>query len=369
MRAVERLRYQSYVERLGADRPTADHRGKLLPLPADHQSRVLYAVEDGQVVGTLRIRHAMLGPYTESEIQVFAPQAFSAVAPIERTTIIDAFAIREDRQASAVRIDLFAEVARYWASEEVKLAFCDCMPHLLGNYQRLGFRPYKPNASFPEAGLVIPLVLVIDDLDHLESVGSPVLSLLRAAGGCWDRARGREIAAYILASGQDHVVEDTADDLDEHAPAIIDRPDHRLSVFGGMTAEERRKIMEKSSVIEACEGDALIREGHGTSNLFVILQGAAHVVLPDGRVIELGGGELFGEAAFFLGRRTADVIVASETARILALSRSTLNQLLDTHPRTAARLAMNLGRLLASRLNTPAAPGPGVGVKETDGFR
>ena len=72
--------------------------------------------------------------------------------------------------------------------------------------------------------------------------------------------------------------------------------------------------------------------------------------LQNGHFLEFDRGEVFGEVAFFLGVRTADVVVASDTARVLALSSSVMNKLLDSEPRIAARLAMNLGRVLSSRL-------------------
>ncbi len=48
--AVLRLRYQVYVEELGRYRSIADHKNQLFVEDIDENSRLYYAVEDGQIV-------------------------------------------------------------------------------------------------------------------------------------------------------------------------------------------------------------------------------------------------------------------------------------------------------------------------------
>jgi CRP-like cAMP-binding protein len=108
--------------------------------------------------------------------------------------------------------------------------------------------------------------------------------------------------------------------------------------------------MAKSNIIEAREGECLVRKGLGTCNLFLVLDGTARVQLPQGERRDLVRGDVYGELAFFLGSRTADVVVASRSARILCLSDSVVRRLLDGEHRLGTRLAMNLGCVVAARL-------------------
>jgi len=54
--------------------------------------------------------------------------------------------------------------------------FGDCEPHLLNLYLGLGMRTYsKTNVNSAEAGYLIPLVRVIEDVEHLRRLNSPLL--------------------------------------------------------------------------------------------------------------------------------------------------------------------------------------------------
>lgn len=360
MRAVEKLRYDGYIRRMRRIRATADHARGLLPLPADEYSRILFAVAGGEVVGTMRIRHGKLGPYTEAEQNAFAPDSFSPTVSIENTVIQDAFVIADAHLGGPLRMKLFQAATRYVLEQRIEVVYCDCMPHLLGTYQRIGFRTYKPNFDSPDAGILVPLCVVVADVEYMEKIKSPLYPLLEAAGVGAFKQRGRQIAALI--SKQAHVIAREHIGREEYFEEVfgsIDASDHPFYLFDGLSPEEIDKVMAKSNIIEAKKGEAVIRKGRGTRTIFLVLEGETHVKLPGNHFLQFDRGEVFGEVAFFLGVRTADVVVASETARILALSDGVMGRLLEAEPRIAARIYMNLGRVLSSRLTGVDMPDRG----------
>ena len=196
LRAVERLRYEWHVAQMRRTRTSVDHRRHLMPLPADERSPILYAVEGGEVVGTLRIRHGRLGPYTSQELAGYAPDQFEPVVRVEDTMLEDTFVIRDDHLGGPVRMELLLASAEYAVSEAVDLVFYACMPHLVRTYRRIGFRTYKATAEFPE-GILVPLVAIVHDLDYLEAINAPLRVAFESAGVELDRRRGREIAALL----------------------------------------------------------------------------------------------------------------------------------------------------------------------------
>jgi hypothetical protein len=350
LRAVERLRYEGYIARMGRTRPTADHKRGLLPLPADEQSRIVYAAQDGEVIGSLRIRHGRVGPYTAEEHHAFAPDMFEPLVSVKDTVIQDTFVIRDDHLGGPLRMQLFFASAQYVLSEGVELVFCDCLPHLLRTYQRIGFRTYKTNFDSLD-GLLVPLVAVVADLDYLEAIEAPLRVAFETPGVAVDRRRGRDIAGRL--SMHPHVVSRAQTGRDEYFAQVFGDADgeaHPFGLFDGLSPDEIDAVMAKSNIIEAREGECLVRKGLGTCNLFLVLDGTARVQLPGGEFRDLVRGDVYGELAFFLGTRTADVVVASRSARVLCLSDSVVRRLLDGEPRLGARLAMNLGCVVAARL-------------------
>jgi hypothetical protein len=77
--------------------------------------------------------------------------------------------------ANGLPFDLIVESTRFQIERGVKLTFCDCQPHLLNLYMRLGFQPYAPTFDQPGFGMMVPLLLILSDFRHLRFVHSPLL--------------------------------------------------------------------------------------------------------------------------------------------------------------------------------------------------
>lgn len=88
-----------------------------------------------------------------------------------------------------------------------------------------------------------------------------------------------------------------------------------VSVFGDLSAEERRELAERSAERLYAAGEAIVREGSPGDSMFVVCRGRVRVTLaPDGReVASMGEGGFFGEMSLLTGApRTATVVAAAE---------------------------------------------------------
>jgi CRP-like cAMP-binding protein len=85
-------------------------------------------------------------------------------------------------------------------------------------------------------------------------------------------------------------------------------------------------------------------------NMFVVLGGTLEVRDGGTLVRVLSPGGVFGEMAFLLGQPRAADVFAATPARILSLSESTLRKLIDSDPDVAARLLLNVSKMLCLRI-------------------
>lgn len=85
-----------------------------------------------------------------------------------------------------------------------------------------------------------------------------------------------------------------------------------ISFFAELDASDLERIAERTSEVDAAEGDVLATQGDFGYALYAIESGTADVS-SDGRVIRaLGPGDVFGEIAILAsGRRTATVTATS----------------------------------------------------------
>jgi predicted GNAT family N-acyltransferase len=344
--AVYRLRYETYVEEMHLYTRQADHSRRWLKDADDGQAHMLCAKVGEELVGTLRVHLGGDSALPESLVAHFALERFLPLVPQEQICVVGRFMVRQDMRGTAVPYRLIQESIRFQLERGQELAFCDCQPHLLNLYISLGFRPYLGTYDHPEFGVMVPLVLVLRDREHLEWVGSPLRLLLPA-----EASDVPERVAPVLAKARG-VLSQEISDPDSYWREVHGLMGHtRPTVFAGLSEQELQAVLASSHVIQCAPGDYLIRRGQVARTVFVVLSGTLEVRDGERVVATTTEGEVLGEVAFLLSTsRISDVCATGNGARVLCLSEKSLRALIDSSSRAAALLLLNLSRALAHKL-------------------
>lgn len=346
--AVYRLRYATYVEEMHVYTRQADHERHWFQDAEDGSAHLMYAKVGDEVVGTLRVQLEAEGALPEPTASRFALERFRPLVSPEQLCVVGRFMVRRDMRGTAVPYRLIQESIRFQLERGQELAFCDCQPHLLNLYMSLGFRPYLGTYDHPEFGVMVPLVLVLRDREHLEWVGSPLTALLPTDV---PPSEVPERVAPLLAKARGVMSQELSD------PDSYWREVHGLMgtarppVFAGLSEQELRAVLASSHLIQCAPGDYLIRRGQVARTVFVVLSGTLEVRDGERAVATASEGEVLGEVAFLLSSaRISDVCATGNGARVLCLSEKSLRALIDSSSRAAALLLLNLSRALAHKL-------------------
>jgi CRP-like cAMP-binding protein len=125
----------------------------------------------------------------------------------------------------------------------------------------------------------------------------------------------------------------------------------QFSVFDGFTDDETKRCIARSTIIECAAGDRVLKRGGTARNAFVVLEGTLEVRDGDAIVNVLTAGDVFGELAFLLERpRSFDVDAATDDTRILSLSDGALRRMIADDAAVAAKLLLNVSKLLCVKL-------------------
>src|SRR5271166_3157494 len=341
-----RFRYAVYVEEMGRYRRIADHRGRRLVEPEDAHSALYGAREDGRVVGTSRVTFGAEG-FSPRQIDQYSLGAFLSEVPARLMAVGERLMVAPHLRGSTVAPKLRDLAREDVDAGGVQLVFGNCEPHLLSMNLSAGGRTYaEHNINSEEAGYLIPLVFLAGDADSLaEAIGS--------LDGDGRPCLPRPIEAALARSDAIHSASLMAPgEYWAHVEAALERLDEEeLPAFAGLDPSEIKECISRSNIIECAPGDRVLKHGGSSQNLFLVLDGTLEVRHAGRLVNVLGPGDVFGEMAFLLELpRQSDIYAATPGVRILSLSDGTLHKLMSEEPTLAAKLLLNISRMLCGRL-------------------
>jgi len=270
--AVFRLRYDVYVEEMGRYHSVADHDNRLFIEPEDDNAHLFYVELDGETVATARMNWG--NAISQRQITHYSLQRFVDELPIDSLTVGERAMVRPNLRGTTLMMSMMMESLRFLNEHRIQLFFGACEPHLLNLYLGLGQRAYsRKNINSAEAGYLIPLVLIPEDVDYLRELNSPFAKVLQDYG---DDARIPDNISDLLAEGGSvfsrTLASPTAYRENVHA-TLNDLNEHRISAFDGMTEDEEATILSKSNIIHCNAGDRVLKKGGVARNLFVVRQG------------------------------------------------------------------------------------------------
>jgi len=132
------------------------------------------------------------------------------------------------------------------------------------------------------------------------------------------------------------------------------RPHEEIPLFYGLRPIQARIVVLMAKLASADPGTHITRRGELKEELYVLLNGIVDVRRSEGESVirSLGRGDVIGEMGLVRHRpRSADVVVR-ETTEFLVLDGAFLDRIQRRYPRIAAKVFLNLTRILSDRLES-----------------
>ncbi|MCA9687557.1 MAG: cyclic nucleotide-binding domain-containing protein, partial [Myxococcales bacterium] len=203
---------------------------------------------------------------------------------------------------------------------------------------RLGFRVVGPISRGTDDSTLVPMMLVVHDLNQLSGAKSPLAALLRTRGHL-DERRGIDwINQQLGVGGAAPSMLSLLGDDEITSPLLV-----------GLSSLGRAELLRDANRRPGNVGDTLIDVGESGKWMALVEAGLVEIVV-DGRVIAVRGeGELIGEMGFLLDvPRTARVVVAAPATILVLLGPEVVDGLSSMADRE--RVWRNLAVILAQKL-------------------
>jgi hypothetical protein len=341
--AVQRLRYAVYVQEMDRYHDVPGAEDGRFAEPEDDRSWICYARDGREVVAATRMTWGGSG-FSARQVEQYQLAPFLAELPAEVMAVGERNTVLPSYRGTGVLEQLLGYSATVNDMSALHLVFGCCEPHLLPLYLKMGQRTYAThNINSPTAGYLIPLVALIPDVDALRGLGTQTSPDELPACIQDVLSRHPSVRSEALSAPDAYWAEirSTLDELDAQ----------QISVFDGFSGAEARRCIARSTIIECAAGDRVLKRGGTGRNIFVVLDGTLEVRDGEQIVNVLSAGDAFGEMAFLLERpRAFDVDAATDGVRVLSLSEGALRAMIAEDSTVAAKLLLNVSRMLCVRL-------------------
>jgi len=318
---------------MGRYRGVADHALRQLRDPEDDRSRIVFAREDGIVIGSYRLCWGGDG-FSERQVQQYSLQPFLDELPNASLVIGERTMVAASHRGGTVWTDIAMLAGPICNELGAHVSFGACEPHLVSYYAQFDNQPYAMRQFVSEeSGYLVPL---ISFAHGIAALGTPLPDCIQRV------VRGESSVRNGEVLGPDAY----AAELHDALACLSGQP----SLFSGLDESEVDRCCVRSNLITCAAGDQILRRGGTARNPFMLVSGALEVATGHGK-FTLGPGDLFGESGWLADdNRHADVFVVGDGSQVLALSLGTLRKLPDTSPALALKIASNATAALWSRL-------------------
>lgn len=348
---VGRFRYQVYFEEMKFDFPEMDHAARSFTDKLDDQAVNLFVRnEPGEIVGVIRgvlLERMEDWSAIKKYWKLYNIPGFAEIISPPGRMIINRFLIHPDyRVRSKVAWKLITAIYHQTEKLLAPIVFIDCSPHLVKFYEALGFRRYHENFVHPVLGYKVPLVILLQDVEYLRKIKSPLYIFGRK------RRDATNLAGWFSENFPDYGDSMLAQGFDQD---LIMTGISRVKPALPRSFTQMSQKIKNSCMIRARQGDRIINQGEMGTEMYLILKGSVQIQMdreagqPPKKLGILGPGEVFGELGFVVEHPRTASVVAEQDSELLMIAANNAEHLAETHPREAAHLFLELTRLMAAR--------------------
>ena len=119
-----------------------------------------------------------------------------------------------------------------------------------------------------------------------------------------------------------------------------------FAIFGDLQTPQLIGVASAFEEVFFPEGDRILRQGLTGSGFYVILEGAADVIVDGQKRATLHRGDFFGEVSILLGEPPTADIMATSAMRCLVIAGPSVESFLVAHPRIMYRMLQAQARRL-----------------------
>jgi predicted GNAT family N-acyltransferase len=347
-REIYHFRYQVYVEEMSKHIEKVDNVNKLLYDDLDEWGIILFAKIGSELIATARINIGTIDDFPQEEVTFLSLDTFRECYTERgnhQFAFITKVMVAPPHRSSRAFYLLIAKCYELCCSNEVQFMFGICNLHLIRLYEKMGTRRYSKFFFLPGYGLQSPLVLLINDIQHLRIIHSPLFRVARKRGTVNTQAvewfHSRFIKDSPIINSQIITEEELWTILSER---LAYPPTESIAILDNLSETEARKFIHCCSSYVQCEaGDLITTQGDVSYTYNILISGRLKSLTFLHPIKEYSlPGQNFGANGLTEHNRNTEDIAAIESTEILVISGIAFQKFVHSYPEIAHKVVQSI---------------------------
>lgn len=347
---IYRFRHRVYIEEMQKQPKLRDPKKKLLFDEMDEWTFLLYAKVGEELIGTMRVN---IGPIKQFPTEIIQSLSLDRFRDFQKYREEPKYALttklmvsQKYRNSAALHL-LTAKGYELYCNHHVQFNFGGCNFYLLRLYEQMGCYRFGHNFVDPGYGLLAPIVLLVDNINHLKAVRSPFFRKARKREGLnsaatdWFFNEFPEAASMINSQ---LVTEGELWNIVTNHFSASGSPESVIPALRGLSETEASIFLFRCGVIVQChDKDRIITRGLISEELNILLSGrlvaSKHLLQEKSLILP---GQSFGAIGLSGPAIQQMDFEAATPAEIMVISRQYFRKFSVAYPGIANTILQNL---------------------------
>ena len=354
-REIYHFRYQTYIEEMSKHLEDTDYANKLLYDELDEWTILLYAKIGSELIATARVNIGTLVDFPQKVVDVLSLDTFQNYHTgngDQNFAYVTKLMIAPAHRSSPVFYLLIAKCYDLFCSNQVQFAFGGCNFHLLRLYEHIGFHRYYKNFVYPGYGLLTPIVLAVDDIQHFRAIRSPYFRIARK------RVTLNTQAVewfHTKITDQSHIINSNIVKEEELWSILCNRlscpPTEAITALRELSITEAKKLLHCCGIYVQCDpGNIITNQGDVSYSYNILISGRLKSLTFHLPVKEYTlPGQHFGANGLTEHNKHTEDIVAIDSVEILVLSGMAFQKFFHSYPDIAHKIVQSMISLTGNK--------------------
>jgi hypothetical protein len=350
-REVYRFRYQIYIEEMSRHIKKVDNVNKQLYDELDKWGILLFAKIGSELIATARINIGTIDDFPQEEVEFLSLGTYQDCYTKDgdhKFALTTKVMVTPAHRSSRAFYLLIAKCYELCCNSEVQFMFGICNLHLIRLYEKMGTHRYGKNVFLPDYGLLAPLVLLINDIQHLRMVRSPLFRIARKR-----EAVNTQAVEWFHARFTKHspIINSQIITEEELWTVLCERlaypPTDAIAILDKLSVTEARKFLHCCGSYVQCDpGNLITTQGDTSYTYNILISGRLKSLTFLHPVKEYSlPGQSFGANGLTEHNKHTEDIIANDSAEILVLSGVAFQKFFHSYPEIARKVVQSIIKL------------------------